>query len=119
MILVDTSLWIEHLRSGHTGLIDILNQAQVITHTLVIGELSCGNLKNRKEILSLLNLLPAAKEAEHFEVLELIETRRLYGKGLGWIDMSLLASCLLSNAKLWTLDKALRTTAAALGISII
>ena len=119
MILVDTSLWIEHLRSGHAGLIEILNQAQVITHSFVIGELSCGNLKNRKEILSLLCLLPTAKEAEYFEVMEMIESHRLFGRGLGWVDMNILASCLLSNAELWTLDKTLRTTAASLGISII
>jgi len=117
MILVDTSAWIEHLRHGNPRLATLLQNEQVLVHPLVIGELACGNLKNRAEILDLLAALPAARLASHQEVLGLVETHRLYGRGLGWIDMHLLASALLSRSALWTLDAPLGRAATALNVS--
>jgi predicted nucleic acid-binding protein len=117
MILVDTSVWIEHLRTGVSKLSSLLYDEQVFCHPFVIGELACRNLKNREEILTLLTALPRARVAEHREVLHLLETERLYGRGIGWIDAHLLASTLLSGCSLWTLDKSLRRTAAGLNIS--
>lgn len=116
MILVDTSVWVDHLRKANGGLVSLLADTQVACHPFVQGELACGNLKNRKLILSLLSDLPAAPLAEHQEVLELVETKRLSGMGIGWIDAHLLASALLGGCLLWTLDRRLRTAAAALGI---
>jgi predicted nucleic acid-binding protein len=119
MILVDTSVWVEHLRAGKIGLERFLNDGEVICHPLIVGELACGNLKNRAEILALMQTLPMAVQAEHDDVLLFIENNRLMGKGLGYIDMHLLASALLSDSQLWTLDKKLRKIAAELGIGWI
>lgn len=105
MVLVDTSVWVEHFRQGKIGLDDLLNEGQVACHPFVIGELACGNLKNRFQILSLLSTLPTALVAEHDEVMQFIETHHLMGKGLGFIDAHLLASALLTGIPLWTLDK--------------
>jgi predicted nucleic acid-binding protein len=118
MILVDTSVWIDHLRRGNERLKTFLVDEQVLCHPFVSGELACGNLKNREEILSLLASLPEARVAEHAEVLHLLDSRRLYGQGLGWIDAHLLASALLSDCVLWTLDRPLRKAAKKLGISL-
>jgi len=85
-------------------------------HPFVSGELACGNLKSREAILSDLHALPAAKLASHTEVLQLIEDRRLWGRGLGWVDVHLLASALLSHCGFWTLDKKLAEAAAELGL---
>ena len=117
MILVDTSVWIQHLRTGSSELSSLLCDEQVLCHPFVVGELACGRLKNRKEILALLNALPGVRVAEHREVLHLLEAERLYGRGIGWVDAHLLASALLSGYSLWTLDKPLRKTAADLKIS--
>ncbi len=117
MILVDTSVWIEHLRRGNTRLAELLNDEQVTCHAFVTGELACGNLRNRGEVLTLLRELPHVQVAEHHEVLHLLETRRLYGRGLGWVDAHLLASSLLTGCRVWTLDKALAHVAAALKVS--
>lgn len=116
MILVDTSIWIDHFRKGSDDLAALLNKVEVATHPFVIGELSCGNIKNREGILSLLNELPKVTVAEHEEVLELIESRKLMGNGIGWIDAHLLASSLLSGTPLWTADKRLRSVSAILGV---
>ena len=116
MILVDTSIWIEHLRSGSAELSSLLKKVEVLTHPFVIGELSCGNLKSRRELLSLLKELPQASLAENEEVLELVETRKLMGHGIGWIDAHLLASALLAGSPLWTADRKLRSLCAALGV---
>ena len=107
MVLVDTSVWVAHLRDGAIGLEALLNEGQVICHPFIVGELACGNLKNRSEILSLLRALPMAIHAEHEEVMQFIENYSLMGKGLGYIDMHLLASAILSKVPLWTLDKRL------------
>lgn len=107
MILVDTSVWVEHFRSGSVGLERFLNDGQVICHPYIIGELACGNLKNRAQILSLLQELPAASCADDDEVIGFIEDHKLIGKGLGYIDIHLLMSALLTQVPLWTLDKRL------------
>ena len=117
MILVDTSVWVDHLRQGIPLLSDLLAAGEVAAHPFVIGELACGNLANREEILRLLSALPTVKVATHAETLHLAETRRLHGRGIGWIDMHLLASALLSRTAVWTRDAKVRVIAKALGIA--
>lgn len=114
MILADTSVWISHLRQGHPDLIALLNQSEILCHPLVMGELACGNLHNRKMILSLLEALPTAKSATHAEVLQFIDARKLMGRGIGYVDAHLLASALLSPCLIWTLDKKLAALATKL-----
>lgn len=116
MLLVDTSVWVAHLREGKTGLELLLNGGDVVCHPFIIGELACGNLKNRIEILSLLEALPTASQVEHEEVMKLIENHRLMGRGLGYVDTHLLASALLSKAPLWTFDRRLYRFASQLGV---
>jgi predicted nucleic acid-binding protein len=116
MILVDTSVWIEHLRARNDRLRDLLFAEQVLCHPFIVGELACGSLRRRGEILSLLKALPEAKLLEHEEVLNFLDARRLYGRGIGWVDAHLLASTLLTGCTLWTFDKPLRRAAAALSI---
>ena len=111
MVLVDTSVWVAHLREGNIGLETLLNEGHVVCHFFIMGELACGNIENRNEILSLLRALPMAIHAEHDEVMELIETHSLMGKGLSYIDMHLLASAILTEVPLWTLDRELDETA--------
>lgn len=118
MVLVDTSVWISHLREGNRRLEKLLENGSVMCHSFIIGELACGNIKNRKEILSLLQVLPMAIEAEHEEVMRFIEKHRLMGKGLGYIDVHLIASAMLTGVPLWTLDKRLNRTAQDLGVGI-
>jgi predicted nucleic acid-binding protein len=117
MILVDTSVWIEHLRKGSERLKSVLYNEQVLCHPFVVGELACGTLHNRQEILSTLRALPEVRIAEHDEVLRFLEARRLHGRGIGWVDAHLLASTLLTGCSLWTLDSPLRRAAAALHVS--
>lgn len=114
MILVDTSVWVEHLRSGTIGLETLLMEGQVVCHPFIVGELACGNLKNRGEILALLQNLPMASSAEDDEVIQFINDHQLMGKGLGYIDIHLLMSSLLSRIPLWTLDKRLHEAAQSL-----
>ena len=114
MILADTSVWIEHLRKGSARLRSLLNNDEVLCHPSVVGELACGTLRNRQEILSTMRALPEARVAEQEEVLRFLEAHGLYGRGLGWVDAHLLASTLLTGCTLWTLDKPLRSVAAAL-----
>jgi len=116
MILVDTSVWIEHLRTGSERLRSLLHEDQVICHPFVVGELACGTLHNRAEILGALKALPEARVAEQEEVLRFLEAHRLYGRGLGWVDAHILASTLLTDCALWTLDRPLRRAAVGLGI---
>jgi predicted nucleic acid-binding protein len=104
MVLSHTSVWNEHFRHGDPNLADRLSEGLVLRHPFICGELACGNLKNRAAILSRLQALPQSRLATHVEVLRLIEDRRLWRRGLGWIDVHLLASALLSNCRLWTLD---------------
>ena len=118
MILVDTSVWIAHFRKGGSGLAELLSEALVLVHPFVVGELACGDLRNRARILSDLEALPSAVSATHQEVMRLIEDRKLWGLGIGWVDGHLLASALLSNCQLWTLDTRLVRAAAAAGVKL-
>jgi predicted nucleic acid-binding protein len=117
VILVDTSVWINHLRFGAPGLEKLLMDDQVAIHPFVIGELACGGLRNRDEVLGLLERLPQVQTAEHLEVMALVTRRRLHGRGIGWLDAHLLAAALLSGARLWTLDRPLGRVAVSLGIA--
>lgn len=117
MVLVDTSVWVAHLRRGDIGLETLLNEGHVVCHPFIVGELACGNLKNRSEILSLLQALPMTTLAEHEELMRFIENYSLMGKGLGYIDMHLLASAILSRVSLWTLDKKLKQVSLKLGFA--
>ena len=117
MFLADTSVWIEHFRRGRLDLADRLSDGLVLMHPAVSGELACGNLKNRAAILSDLAALPMVMPVTDSEVLHLIESRRFWGRGLGWIDFHLLASALLSHCGFWTLDKRLEHVAAGLGLT--
>ena len=117
MILADTSVWVDHLRKGDEALAHELGNTMVLSHPFVVGELALGNLSNRVEILSLLNTLPKARTASDAEVLHLVESRQLMGRGIGLVDGHLLASVLLSQStKLWTRDKKLRSVAAELDL---
>jgi hypothetical protein len=116
MILADTSVWIDHFRRGNRAFAGFLAAGVILAHPFVSGELACGNLKNRATILSDLEALPAAHVATHAETLHLVNSRRLFGRGLGWIDAHLLASALISNCRLWTLDGWLRMAAEELGL---
>ena len=116
MVLVDTAIWVLHLKKGDADLKALLEDGEVLCHPFIIGELACGNLKNRGEILSLLKALPQAKVAGHDEVMEFIEIHSLAGAGLGYVDVHLLASVLLSKSTLWTADRSLSAVAKKLGI---
>ena len=118
MILVDTSVWIDHLRSGEPSLAAALEAGRVMMHPFVLGELACGNLANRSEVLELLGGLPAAPSATDPETLEFIERRTLMGRGIGYIDVHLLASIALSgNGRLWTRDRRLAAAATDLDLA--
>jgi len=117
MVIVDTSVWVSHFREGNTELANLLNNGEVVCHPFVIGELACGNLKNRNPILSLLQSLPMGVNADHEEVLEFIERNQLMGKGLGYVDIHLIASAILTGISIWTHDKKLEQVANALHIS--
>jgi predicted nucleic acid-binding protein len=116
VILVDTSLWVDHFRSGSRELVEALTDGEVLGHPHVAGELACGNLRNRSVVLQLLRDLPQAVVAAEDEALQCIETNRLHGRGLGWTDVHLLASALLTPARLWTLDGALAREARRCGV---
>ncbi len=118
MILADTSVWIDHFRLGNKRLHSLLDTGDIVCHPFVVGELTCGNLGNREEILTLLKVLPAAVEAKNEEVLAFIERHRLDGTGLGWVDVHLLASAKLTKCSLWTLDRSLHRFARGLEVSV-
>ena len=118
MLLVDTSVWVDHFRRGNHVLSALLLEGRVLCHPFVIGELACGNLKQRSETLSLLHRLPEAPLADSADVLTLVERHRLVGTGLGWIDVHVLSSTLLAHAQLWTLDRPLARTAGRLGLLV-
>ena len=111
MVLVDTSIWITHLRQGNRQLERLLMDAEVMCHPFIIGELACGNLKNRNEILSLLQSLPTTPTIEFDEFLFFIERNQLMGKGIGFVDVHLLASAQLTGVPLWTADRRLKSMA--------
>lgn len=107
MILVDTSVWIDHFQVGVPELHDALLSEQVGTHPFVLGELASGSLRRRSSVLADLEQLRSVDVAEHDEVMTMLERHRLWGRGLTWIDLHLLTSARLSGASLWTRDKAL------------
>lgn len=118
MILSDTSVWIDHLREGSPVLVGLLENARVLIYPFILGELACGNLKNRREVLQLLGDLPAAPTASDTEALAFIEQRNLMGRGIGYVDVHLLASVTLAgSARLWTRDRRLATVAEELGVA--
>ncbi len=119
MILADTSIWIDHFRHGTNGLRDLLNEGQVAIHPFVIGELACGSLKDRALILTSLNTLPPVRAATHGEVIALLDQHKLWGLGLGWVDVHLLASTLLSNCRLWSGDDRLAKAAKRLRCAVV
>jgi predicted nucleic acid-binding protein len=118
VILVDTSVWVEHLRHGLPRLATHLQEGEVLIHPWVIGELACGNLRNRSQVLELMQGLPAATVASDAEVLLLIERDRLMGRGIGYIDAHLLASARLSHCRLWTQDRRLAGVAEEQGLGV-
>lgn len=117
MVLVDTSVWVSHLRDGNMGLGKLLSDGEVVSHPFIVGELACGNLRNRHEILICLQSLPMTILAEDEEVLKFIENHQLMGKGLGYIDVHLIASAVLAGVPLWTLDKTLDKFTKKVGIN--
>lgn len=115
MILVDTSVWVDHLRSGNVALSELLESNAVVGHPWVAGELALGNLRHRDEIIGLLQALPQAVVADDHEVRRLIEIERLHGTGIGYVDAQLLAATRLTpGTTLWTTDKRLATVTARL-----
>jgi predicted nucleic acid-binding protein len=116
MVLADTSVWIEHFRRREPALAGLLSEGIVLMHPFVAGELACGNLKHRAAILPYLQVLPLVRLASNAEVMHLIEDRRLWGGGLGWVDAHLLASALLSACQFWTRDARLAKAARELGL---
>jgi len=107
MILVDTSVWIDFLRNDNHLLKEFLENGEVLIHPFIIGELSCGHLQKREKFLNLIVNLPVAVESTNLEVLNFINSKKLFGKGVGYIDLHILLSAILSKSPLWTLDKRL------------
>jgi hypothetical protein len=119
LILADTSVWIDHLRSEDKNLRQYLNQGQIVIHPFIIAELALGSLKDRARTLTLLDLLPQVRVAQLHEIRTLIEARRLYNLGIGLTDIHLIASVLINPPTLlWTRDKPLRKVSEALGIHV-
>ncbi|MGB7292175.1 MAG: PIN domain-containing protein [Thermodesulfobacteriota bacterium] len=116
MILVDTSIWIDHFQKGNAHLKELLIDGHVACHPFIIGELACGNLKKRGEIILLLHALPTVTTISNDEALYFIEEKRLMGLGIGIVDVHLLASAIISNTPLWTADRRLREVAQRLDI---
>ena len=115
-MLVDTSIWVEHLRHGRLGLVSLLNRSEVQCHPFIIGELACGSIGRRSEVLQLLGRLPSVPVVENEEVMTFVERHRLMGRGVGWVDVHLLASAALAGVPLWTADRRLAAIARSLGI---
>lgn len=116
MTLVDTSVWMDHFRRRNELLADLLHGGEVLLHPFVVGELALGGLRSRAEAMSLLASLPQLPVAGHDEVLALVESRRLAGTGIGWVDAHLLASALMAGVGIFTADKPLLRAGRALGI---
>jgi predicted nucleic acid-binding protein len=118
LVLVDTSVWIDHLRRVNVQLVVLLQEARVLMHPAVLGELACGNIPDRQMILGLCLALPRIATVSFEEAFALVENRQLWGRGLGWTDIHLLASVLVSNTTLWTRDRVLRQAAHWLSIPV-
>ncbi len=108
MVLVDTSVWIEHFRQSEPRLQELLCDGLVLMHPFVLGELACGTIKDRVTVLAYLNALPKVADASHDDTLSLIEGRKLWRRGIGWVDVTLMASALLTNCRFWTMDNRLK-----------
>lgn len=117
MILVDTSVWINHFRASSRLLAQLLDREQVLTHPFVAGELACGKLVNRKEIIALFHSLPSAQKVDDDEILFFIDRHKLMGRGFGLVDIHLLASTIIEGGLLWTTDNNLSLAARNLGIA--
>jgi predicted nucleic acid-binding protein len=118
VILVDTSVWVDHLRVGDAQLAALLNSSQVLMHPFVVGELACGNPSNRAEVLALLGQLPRAAVATNEEALFFIERHELMGRGIGYVDAHLLAAVSLdAGTQLWTRDNRLLTVAGTMKLT--
>ena len=117
MILVDTSVWIDHLRLGDPELASALQSCEVLCHPHVVGELACGNLRARDKVITLLQALPASPVVSDKESLCFIHNYSLMSRGIGYIDVQLLASARLAGAHLWTRDKRLQSVALELGLA--
>jgi predicted nucleic acid-binding protein len=119
MILVDSSVWVDHLRAGDKALASLLDAGMVLTHPFVIGELALGNLQKRADVLNALSGLPKASVATDAEVLAFIDRHPLSGRGIGYIDVHLLAAVQLTGSTaLWTRDKRLHAIATGLGLAM-
>jgi predicted nucleic acid-binding protein len=116
MVLVDTSVWVSHLRLGNPKLQEMLQEGKVVSHPFIIGELTCGNISNRVEIISLMQSLPMLDIVEHEELLLFIEHNKMMGTGLGFVDVHLMAAAILAGIPLWTQDKKLRQACSRLSI---
>jgi len=110
-VLVDTSVWIDHLHRTDPELVTLLRETLVVMHPAVLGELACGTIPNRQEFLSLWLALPRVANVSFEEALALLENRMLWGKGLGWTDIQILASTLVTGTMLWTWDRLLQRSA--------
>jgi predicted nucleic acid-binding protein len=120
MVLIDTSVWVAHLQRSNANLVALLNHGQILAHPFVIGELALGSLQQRSTVLEALQNLPACAIATDAEVFGFINTNTLYGIGIGYVDVHLLAATRLTpTAKLWTLDKRLQAAATRLELSFI
>lgn len=118
MILVDTSVWIDHLHRTVPGLVQLLEDGLVSTHPMVIGELALGSLRDRREVIGLMNALPHVVMVTHDECLAFVESRALHGRGLSLVDAHLLASARLTpEARIWTRDKRLAAAASELSLA--
>jgi predicted nucleic acid-binding protein len=119
LILVDTSVWVDHLRRRDGALINLLDSGAVLAHPFVIGELALGNLRRRGDVLTALSDLPQPEVATHAEVLTFIERHTLFGRGIGYVDAHLLvATRLTADARLWTRDRQLQDVARGLGLAM-
>ena len=118
MILADTSIWIDHLRSPLSRLADLVGAAEVLMHSMIIGELACGNLSDRQKRLNAWWRFPMISEATHQEVLSIVESRQMMRRGIGFVDAHLLCAVLnREDAQLWTRDRSLCRVAGELGVA--
>ena len=118
MILVDTSVWADHIRHSDEDLVQLLITGRLLTHPFIIEELACGHLPDRDEFLAELHALPRAVIASHPEILALISDKKLFGTGLGSVDIHIIASAMLSRAKVWSRDRAMMREASRLGVAV-
>lgn len=121
MVLIDSSIWVDFLQSGHEPqLVQLLGLQEVLTHEMVLGEVAMGSEDQRKNALQLLPLLPMAQVADHVEVMALVDRYRLYGRGVGYVDVHLLTTVVLKPGMLlWTRDKRLQAVAEQLGVAFM